>query len=230
MTIMNGRTADEANFSLSSIEMFEQPRKALTAAQYQNAITAQYSAPNALPPGIPYPAGTAAAVLTHYPVSAYPSAQQAWNAAGSDLDHCIDAHVDNILGPQVPVYQYSFDDRTAPDYFPPLPGLVAGAYHTADQQYVFPGWSGGPLGTPKALNRLQQTLSDQLVAAWTNFANVGNPNGVGNAPWPRYTAKRHATLSENVSFLSTFTEANYRSLHQCAFWDTILPYTYGPAY
>jgi para-nitrobenzyl esterase len=230
MTVMNGSVADEENFFLNIIEYFETPPKALTAAQYQAAITTAYSAPNALTPGQPYPAGTAQAILTHYPVSAYPSAQLAWDAALTDPIHCRDAHIDGILGPQVPLYAYQFDDRTAPNYFPRLPGFVGWAYHTADQQYLFPGWSGGPLGTPHSLNKLQGILSDELVAAWTNFAKTGNPNGVGNTPWPRYTAKRHAVLSENISALSTYTQADYNKRHQCAFWETIFPYTYGSAW
>ncbi len=229
MSIMNGSVADEENFFLAPIEMFETPRKALTAAQYESAINTSYAGPNAAP-GLPYPPGTAAAILAHYPISAYPSAQLAWDAALTDPIHCRDAHIDAILGPQVPLYAYEFDDRTAPNYFTPMPGFVAWAYHTSDQQYLFPGWSGGPLGTPHPLNRLQSILSDELVAAWTNFAKTGNPNGVGNTPWPRSTAKRHAVLSENISALSTYTQANYNKRHQCAFWETILPYTYGPAW
>jgi para-nitrobenzyl esterase len=229
MTIMNGRTRDEETFLIAPLEMFEQPRVPLTAAQYESAINTAYT-PAPAPPGIPYPAGTAAAILAHYPVSAYPSAELAWDAAETDPDHCIDAHVDDLLASQVPVYQYSFDDRTAPSYYPPMPGFTFWAYHTSDIQYVFPGFSGGPLGIPHPLNRLQTLLSDELVAAWTNFANVGNPNGVGNTPWPRYTTTRKQTLSENVSALTTYTKADYARLHQCAFWDTILPYTYGPAY
>ena len=65
------------------------------------------------------------------------------------------------------------------------------AYHTSDIQYLFPLWHGGP--APPAyhsLNKKQTDLSDQLVAAWTNFAWTGNPNGLGNYPWPRYTNGR----------------------------------------
>jgi para-nitrobenzyl esterase len=228
--VMNGSVEDEENFGLAIIEYFETPPKALTAAQYESSITTAYTAPNALPPGLPYPDGTAEAVLAHYPVSAYASAQLAWDAAGTDPGHCVNAHVDDLLASLVRVYGYSFDDRTAPFYFPPLPGFTSLAYHTADQQYLFPGWSGGPLGIPKKLNALQEVLSDQLVAAWTNFANVGNPNGVGNSPWPRYKAPAGKILSENISSLSTYTPANYSAAHMCAFWNTILPYKYGPAY
>jgi para-nitrobenzyl esterase len=67
-----------------------------------------------------------------------------------------------------------------------MPGFIALAYHTADIQYLFPLWHGGPLGIQHTLNKKQTDLSDQLVVAWTNFAWTGNPNGLGNYPWPKY--------------------------------------------
>ena len=70
-----------------------------------------------------------------------------------------------------------------------MPGFLSLAYHTADIQYLFPLWHGGPAPPSMihSLNKKQTDLSDQLVAAWTNFAWTGNPNGLGNYPWPRYT-------------------------------------------
>jgi hypothetical protein len=43
-------------------------------------------------------------------------------------------------------------------------------------------------------------LSNQLVAAWTDLAWTGNPNGVGNFPWPRYQGTRSDSyyLLENI--------------------------------
>jgi hypothetical protein len=38
------------------------------------------------------------------------------------------------------------------------------------------------------LDARKTKLSDQMVSAWTNFANTGNPNGSGNRPWPKFTA------------------------------------------
>jgi carboxylesterase type B len=73
----------------------------------------------------------------------------------------------------------------------PPPHRLTLAYHTADIQYLFPLYHGGP-APPSAihqLNTLQEDLSDQLVAAWTNFAWTGNPNGLGNSPWPRHKGK-----------------------------------------
>jgi len=76
-----------------------------------------------------------------------------------------------------------FDDDTAPIYFPAMPGFMPLAYHSSDIQYLFSLWHGGP-APPSVMHRLngpQEKLSNQLVAAWTNFARTGNPNGVGTA-------------------------------------------------
>ncbi len=230
MTIMNGRVEDEENFFTAIIEYFESPQAPLTAAQYEAFVNTTYTAPNALPPGLPYPAGTAAAVLAHYPLSAYPSAQLTWDAVGTDPASCAETHVNDLLGTKVPLYAYEFDDRTAPFYFPKLPGFVSWAYHTADIQYLFPFYHGGNAGIPHPLNAKQTILSNELVAAWTNFANTGNANGTGTVPWHRWTGSTRQYLSENISALSTLTAAQYAQRHMCAFWAGILPYTYGAAY
>jgi para-nitrobenzyl esterase len=235
MPMMNGRTFDEANFSLGITEYFSSPQAPPTAAQYIAFVNTTYTAPNATPPGLPYPAGTAAAVLAHYPLSAYASPQLAWDALVSDsADACTTRHINKILYSQVPLYGYSFDDRTAPSYFPKLPGFLFLAYHTSDIQYLFPLYHGGPAPPSiiHSLNNKQQDLSDQLVAAWTNVAWTGNPNGLGNYPWPRFNNSpiKATYLSENIPVLSTYTDPQFSALHQCDFWDTILPYTYGPNY
>lgn len=126
----------------------------------------------------------------------------------------------------MPVYAYEFDDRTAPSYFPVMPGFLPLAYHTSDIQYLFPLWHGGPDGIEHPLNSLQEDLSDQLVTAWTNFAWSGNPNGQGNSPWPRFKDKENkpSVLSENIPNLSTYTDAQFSNKHQCAFWDSISTY------
>ena len=94
------------------------------------------------------------------------------------------------------LYNSVSDDRF---YFPVMPGFVSGAYHTGDSQYIFPGYHGGPLGVAHPLNDAQEDLSDQIVAAWTNFAWTGNPNGLGNYPWPRYTGSNGRILLEELN-------------------------------
>ena len=153
-----------------------------TAAQYLNYVNTTWTPPA-------YPAGTAAKVLARYPLSAFASPQLAWDRARDRLQrYAANGILDKILAPQIPVYAYEFDDQTAPSYFPKMPGFLELAYHTADIQYLFPLWHGGPAppSVIHSLNKKQTDLSDQLVAAWTNFAWTGNPNGLGNYPWPRY--------------------------------------------
>jgi para-nitrobenzyl esterase len=220
--LINGNTADEANFGLAITEYFSNTDNARrappTAEQYLAYVNTTY-----VPPA--YPAGTAAKVLGVYPLAAFKSPQLAWDRVGTDAGICNQRRLDKILASQIPLYTYEFADRTAPFFFPDLPGMEALAYHTSDIQYLFPLWHGGPLGTPHPLNAAQAKLSDQLVAAWANFARTGNPNGSGNNPWPRYTASADAPawLIQDVSGLSTMTDAQYSALRHCDFWDSVTP-------
>ncbi len=132
----------------------------------------------------------------------------------------------SLIAAKVPLYAYEFDDRTAPFYFPQMPEFVSLAYHTSDIQYLFPLWHGGSTGISHPLNAQQEKLSDELVAAWTNFAWTGNPNGLGNTPWPQYEVNGPNTywLSENIPTLSLISDSVFYADHKCSFWDTILNY------
>jgi para-nitrobenzyl esterase len=157
----------------------------------------------------------------------------ALNLAGSHVGACRNRHIDELWAkwPDVPVYAYEFNDRHAPYYFPAMPGFAPLAAHTIDIQFLFPLWHGGILGTPgasqsPALSEDEQHLSDQLVAAWTNFAKTGNPNGSGNAPWPRFVNQDGVPeyLSQNVPAVSTFTNGQFGANHNCDFWDSVIVY------
>jgi para-nitrobenzyl esterase len=116
-----------------------------------------------------------------------------------------------------------------PDYYPAMPGLKTLAFHTGDIAYYFPLYHGYN-GVVHSLNAAQELLSDQLVAAWTNFAWTGNPNGHGNKPWPRYTGSNGLWFAENIApaGLSTETDGFFRAEHHCDFWDKILVYSTAP--
>jgi para-nitrobenzyl esterase len=218
--LMNGNVEDEENFGLAITEYFENPRAPITAAQYQNFVATTYATP-------PYPSGTIAKVLKQYPLSNFATPQLAFDRAGTDMGICAERTLDKILQPQIPLYTYEFDDQTAPFYFPKMPGFSSLAYHTSDIQYLFPGWSGGPVppSVMHSLNAKQENLSDQLVAAWTNFAATGNPNGLGNTPWPLYPKGTGAPawFIENLTppGLTTLTDNQYNALRKCNFWDAI---------
>jgi para-nitrobenzyl esterase len=218
--LMNGNTTDETNFGLAITEYFTGTESAKrtppTADGYENYVKTTFVAPA-------YPEGTAAKVLAMYPLGSFKSPQLAWNRVGTDSGICNQRRLDKTLASQIPVYAYEFADKTAPFFFPPLPGFEALSYHTADIQYVFPMWHGGPLGKTAPLNPQQTKLSDQIVTAWANFARTGNPNGTGNAPWPRYTAAADAPswLIQDVPASSTLTDAQYMALRHCDFWDSV---------
>lgn len=237
--VMSGTTEDEETFSLAGQEYAENPPHAFTAADYQNMVNSYGSSS--------YPSGTAAKVASLYPLSNYSTPAMAMDAIGTDPWSCKQRGINTLLGTKVPVYAYEFDDRTAPSYYPKLPGLPLLAYHTGDIQYLFPLYHGSPIGTPHELNKRQAELSYEMVAAWTNFARTGNPNGVGNTPWPRYKpGSKGKILSEGLSTpqpvkiagvilppaapaphppgLSTMTDADYSTYHHCDFWDSAAPF------
>jgi para-nitrobenzyl esterase len=220
MPVMSGWTEDEANFGLGITEYFSgPPRVPASVASYNARIAAFGTNPT-------YPPGTEAQAATLYPLTHYATPQLALDAIGTDSTACAQRHTNQLLAPQVHVYEYEFDDRTAPSYFPVMPGFQPLAYHTSDIQYLFPGWHGGPQGIEHPLNSLQEYLSDELVAAWANFARTGNPNGHGHSPWPRFEDKPDdpGVLSESIPTLYALTDAEISERHKCVFWDSITNY------
>jgi para-nitrobenzyl esterase len=227
--IINGTTEDEGGFVASLNEYLSgQP---LDAAGYNGLVTGIYTGNTNIfngPTGIAgvppfYPAGTAAKVLARYPLAAYASPSLAEIAVLTDTESCRAQHLNHLLSQWVPLYAYEFRDRNAPWYFPSL-SFTPGAAHTADNQFLFPLWHGGPLGTPHPLTIQELKLSDEMVAAAPSFMVSGDPDFVGNHPWPRYDVDSRVYLSENIPRLSRISEADFSAAHQCAFWDSILVY------
>ena len=130
----------------------------------------------------------------------------------------------------MPVYAYEFNDRNAPYYFPPMPGfLPSPPIPSISNFYSRYGTAASSVSRRQPVpgsDKEEQRLSDQLVAAWTNFAKSGNPNESGNSPWPRFVTQEGvpAYLSQNVPTLSTFTNAQFGANHNCNFWDGVIVY------
>jgi para-nitrobenzyl esterase len=138
----------------------------------------------------------------------------------------------------IPTYAYDFTYSDAPFNFPQMPNAYsptghfqALAYHTADIQFLFQNFSGGILGVnldqgsgqPRELQGAEVTLSNQLIAAWTNFAATGNPNGPGALKWAKYKANSGPFLRQDIP-TSNESVAQYRSNYKCDFWDSTLTY------
>lgn len=219
MPILGGSTRDEGMFGLSIGEYFSgPPQRALTPAEYE--------------------AQNSAAVLAEYPLSNYgnnPTVAQ--NRVNTDPGKCSALRVLKELAStdSYGVYGYDFAYRHAPYYFPQMPNKYNPtgffqplAYHTVDIQFVFPGYHGGNLGVnldqttgqPRELQGNEVILSDQIVAAWTNFAKTGNPNGPGVPPWPAFTVGSPTFLEEGIPS-STESQAQYRAAYHCDFWDNL---------
>ncbi|HVJ55398.1 MAG TPA: carboxylesterase family protein [Aliidongia sp.] len=213
MPIMSGTVHDEQNFSAAIAEYFSgPPRHAITAEQFQDLVKGNF------------PPETVGKIVQEYKLASYPNPQHAWNAAGTDGLVCPQLMLNRVLAPQIPVYAYEFNDATAPFFFPAMPDFEPLAYHTADIQYLFPLWHGGPKGIAHRLNAGQQRLSDALVRAWTNFARSGDPNGPGAPHWPvfRPTANEPGSyLSETLPVSGTLTDQQFSDEHNCDFWAGI---------
>jgi para-nitrobenzyl esterase len=220
MPILGGRVRDEGNFGISIREYFSGPPQApLTEQEYQDTVNASFGS-------------NASLVLGEYPSSNYGGDPQlAYNRVSTDPAACRGLHVEKLWAQYVPVYAYEFNYQSPPYYFPKMPGFQPLAYHTADIQFVFKNWHGGQLGVnldpntgvPRELNAAERHLSDQIIGAWTNFADTGNPNGSGNSPWPQFTTSSETYLSQNLT-LSTLSSSDYRTIYHCDFWDPMLSY------
>jgi para-nitrobenzyl esterase len=215
MPVMSGTVRDEQNFTAAITEYYSTPRHAFTAQEVQDYVKASY------------PGGLADKVLAEYKLDGYPTPQRARNAVGTDSAVCPQLSLNWVLALQAPVYAYEFADQTAPFYFPALPGFEPLAYHTADIQYLFPLWHGGPKGEAHPLNAEQQKLSDGLIRAWTNFARSGDPNGPGAPKWPRFTPAPDVAglyLVQTLPDSTTMTDRQFADEHHCAFWITARPF------
>lgn len=220
--VMIGTTRDEGNLAIGVDQYLKHPGTPMTEADFRHYVTGTYSGTAEGGAEQPYPKDTVARVLAQYPVTG--TALDSWDAAATDVRPCRAQMVAEMLSPHVPVYSYEFADRTAPSIFPKMAGYWSGAYHAADFAYLFPGYHGGAEGRATHLNRTQEKLSDRLIAAWANFARTGNPNGAGDAPWPRWRNDGPAVFLEDDAWSHVQSSAQFGADHQCPFWQSILRY------
>jgi para-nitrobenzyl esterase len=202
--LINGSNADEWRLFVASYDLAGTP---VTADTYQSAISA-------IPPGVD--AATAAAIAARYPLSAYPSADLALGAVGTDAIFACNARkVDQMASKYVPTYAYEFADEHAPQRYLPPVSYPYGAYHTAEVQYLFDL----PV-TPQAssLNRAQHSLASTMRRYCTGFAALGAPTATGARPrWPAYS-----TMNERFQQLAPpkpTTATGFAAEHQCGFWS-----------
>lgn len=209
MPIMTGLVRDEGNFGIGITEYFSgPPQAAMTPEQYAAVVTG--------------------ATASQYPLSNYGNNPQlAYDRVTTDPTACTALKAIQLISDHAPTYGYEFDYQNAPYYFPKMPGFQPLAAHTIDIQFLFSGYHGGNLGVnldqssgqPRELNAAETKLSDQLVAAWTNFAKSGNPNGSGNSPWPKFKNNAQNLFSQNIPQSSVYPAAQFSTDHKCNYWN-----------
>ncbi|RLW00545.1 hypothetical protein DV515_00008781 [Chloebia gouldiae] len=125
----------------------------------------------------------------------------------------LDLHVQNAKSGKT--YSYVFSE---PSRMPVYPGWV-GADHADDLQYVF----GKPFATPVGYWPKHRTVSEAMIAYWTNFARTGDPNqGYSDVPvsWPAYTNNGKYYLNINHKMNKDSVKQDLRSQF-VTFWNSV---------
>jgi para-nitrobenzyl esterase len=198
--LVNGTTRDEGSFFVGFPE--NETGIPMTTESYPAAIKAFFGK------------DLAARVQEEYPTSAYNSPSEAYAAAATDyLFSCPALAVNRWASKSTSVYAYEFADRTAPSYLKPMT-FPLGAAHTYELSYLFPGFKGGELGLPVALNPLQEKLSDEMVWYWTTVAGAGQWSF-----WPRYSPEQQNVLRLMLPTSEVLAAGRFARDHHCQFWD-----------
>lgn len=174
---------------------------AITVAEYPFVIAATFG--GALAPS----------VIAHYPLSSYPSPDEAFAAAVTDPTFSCTARLaDQLLSQSVPTFAYEFNDENAPELFLPPVSFPYGAAHASELQYLFKVRA----AFPTALDADQQALSQAMIGYWTKFASSGDPNSPGAPAWPQYSVL--ADQFQSLAPSTPTTETGFAVNHQCGFW------------
>jgi para-nitrobenzyl esterase len=202
--ILMGNNADEWTWFTSLTEL--DSKTPMTAEEYPKRLAATFGA------------GKGAKVAAEYPLSGSASPSEAFSLGLTSWGfYCPSRRVMRSASKNgVPVYVFEFNDRKAPQYFPPV-SYPYGAAHTLEIQYIFPGYHGAA-GVRKPLSPEQRKLSDAMVRYWTNFARTGNPNGKGVPNWPQWTPANERTQMLDVKITTGTAFAKDR---KCDFWDAL---------
>jgi para-nitrobenzyl esterase len=209
--VIEGSTHDE--YRLFVALFFDLVTGPITAAAYPAVVGAVL--------GVPAP--VVSAIVAQYPLGNYASPDLALAAVGTDaVFACNTAAAAQSLQQYVPTWAYEFNDPNAPQPFLPPVSFPYGAFHTAELQYLFGVRPNLP--TPP-LTANQQQLADAMVRYWTQFARLGNPNGLSAPLWTRYLPPLTDRLQSLVPpSPQASTETAFATDHKCAFWASLVPH------
>jgi para-nitrobenzyl esterase len=166
----------------------------------------------------------APAILAQYPESNFSDPVEAYASVLTDSEFSCPASaaVRAISSRFVPVYQYEFNEpNAAPSaLYPPVFPWVDP--HGVELPYVFGGVNSNQIFgvgfEPFDQTPARLALSAEVMTYWTQFVKTGNPNISGEPFWPRYNSSEDDVQGLNDN---TGPEFNFRTEHNCGFWDLL---------
>lgn len=151
-----------------------------------------------------------------YSAARYGSLDKALAAAVTDNFYACSSLSDvKTLSGLTKAYAFEFNDPNAPGAAPD-PFFAWNAYHSAELAYLFQSETPSPVFTPA-----QQTLADQLVKYWANFAAKGDPNGPGLPHWGRFNKVSSPVQDLAPGAVTTMRLGQFERDHQCGVWATV---------
>jgi len=198
--VLIGTNRDE--FTLFVALQYLRLGKNYTAEQYPQLLRDTFGA-------------NAVAVGDRYPLHNFGgNVPSAYSAAVTDgVFACVNQRMSDDMARVGPVFAYEFNDRDAPAPEPmrTLPFPV-GASHSLELRYLF------EVGGAPPLNKAQQSLSDQMIAYWSQFVSTGVPAVKGQPKWPPLGAipvlQPYMSLQSDGSRIVT----DFDDSHRCPFW------------
>jgi para-nitrobenzyl esterase len=148
------------------------------------------------------------AIVSHYPISAYPSPNAAIARVTGDALFVCPARrtARGALAAGASVYRYTFERQ----FENPLI-TDGGVMHSAEIPFVF-GNDNFLLGQ---MGQSGLPVSDIVQGYWTRFAETGDPNGNGAVEWPRADNDKHLVID-----LTTAAGSGLKTA-ECDFWDAL---------
>ncbi len=161
-------------------------------------------------------------VAALYPTVAYATPDLAFATLFTDATFsCSALGYDQLLSVNVPTYAYEFADENANRLSEPSdPFLPPGASHGTELPFLFANLIGTGIPAGATLTTAEEQLSVQMLAAWTNFAKLGNPNGAGVTQWPRFKAETNV-IHELVP-PTPYSNTGFIADHKCEVWEPLL--------
>jgi para-nitrobenzyl esterase len=116
-----------------------------------------------------------------------------------------------------PVWRYFFTHKHTIAQLEAL-----GSYHGMELFYVFNNWENATLGTGILFHPQDDSVQQVMLDYWVNFANSGNPNGLGLVNWPQYQSSSDCYLE-----IKATPKGNQTALRkaQSDLWDDVTGFT-----